>query len=48
MARWWWVVGDGWYFYPNVAYPYPQYWFCPSAGTYYPYMATCPDTCANV
>src|SRR5438105_36452 len=36
---WWWVVGDGWYYYPNATYPYPQYWYyCPSAGAYYPYV----------
>ena len=22
---WWWVVGDGWYFYPEPIYPYPTY-----------------------
>jgi hypothetical protein len=21
---WWWVVGDGWYFYPAPLYPYPD------------------------
>ena len=41
---WWWVVGDGWYYYPSATYPYPQYWYyCPSAGAYYPYVAACPE-----
>ena len=41
---WWWVVDDGWYFYPNAAYPYPQYWYyCGSAGAYYPYVSACPE-----
>src|SRR6202021_464167 len=22
---WWWIVGDGWYFYPEPLYPYPTY-----------------------
>jgi hypothetical protein len=22
---WWWVVGDGWYFYPEPIFPYPDY-----------------------
>jgi hypothetical protein len=22
---WWWIVGDGWYFYPEPIYPYPTY-----------------------
>jgi hypothetical protein len=21
---WWWIVGDGWYFYPQPIYPYPD------------------------
>ena len=21
---WWWIVGDGWYFYPSPVYPYPH------------------------
>jgi hypothetical protein len=54
---WWWVVGDGWYFYPAPVYPYPDpyvppavggplagYWYyCPSAGAYYPYVSQCPE-----
>jgi len=41
---WWWVVGDGWYYYPSAVYPYPQYWYyCPSAGAYYPYVSACPE-----
>lgn len=22
---WWWVVGSGWFFYPEPIYPYPEY-----------------------
>jgi len=41
---WWWVVGNGWYYYPNATYPYPQYWYyCASAGAYYPYVSACPE-----
>ena len=41
---WWWVVGDGWYYYPEAIDPYPQYWyFCPSVGAYYPYVSACPE-----
>jgi hypothetical protein len=50
---WWWVVGDGWYFYPAPVYPYPDpyavapsanYWYyCASAGVYYPYVSQCPE-----
>jgi hypothetical protein len=37
-------VGDGWYYYPNATYPNPQYWYyCPSAGAYYPYVSACPE-----
>jgi hypothetical protein len=37
-------VGDGWYDYPNATYPNPQYWYyCPSAGAYYPYVSACPE-----
>jgi len=57
---WWWIVGDGWYFYNAPVYPYPDpytpptvvvegapagatvYWYCPSVGAYYPYVAECP------
>ena len=37
---WWWVVGDGWYFYPAPVYPYPDPYVPPavvsrSAGYWY-------------
>jgi len=27
---WWWVVGDGWYFYPAPLYPYPDPYIPPA------------------
>ena len=30
-AGWWWVVGDGWYFYPAPVYPYPDPYVPPAA-----------------
>lgn len=40
---WWWVAGDGWYFYPAPVYPYPDPYIppavvAPSAG--YAYYCT--------
>jgi len=42
--------GVGWWGYPDYPYyPYgtpapTDYWYyCPSAGTYYPYVGTCPE-----
>jgi hypothetical protein len=37
---WWWVVGDGWYFYPAPVYPYPDPYVppavvAPQAGYWY-------------
>jgi hypothetical protein len=51
---WWWVVGDDWYGYDAPIYPNPDpyvpsaaapgYWYyCGSAGAYYPYVAACPE-----
>ena len=36
---------DGYYDYPPAyAYPTPGYWYyCPSYGTYYPYVTSCPE-----
>ena len=32
------------YYTPNYVAPYPTYWYyCPSAGAYYPYVSYCPD-----
>ena len=28
---WWWIVGDGWYFYPAPVYPYPDPYIPPPA-----------------
>jgi hypothetical protein len=30
---WWWVVGSGWYFYPQPAYPYPDPYTPPYAAS---------------
>ena len=44
---WWWVVGDDWYGYSDPYDPSAAaagYWYyCGSAGAYYPYVATCPE-----
>ena len=42
------VIGVGpWFYWAPPAYAYapaPTYWYyCPSAGAYYPYVASCPE-----
>jgi hypothetical protein len=44
---WWWIAGNGWYYYPAPVYPYPAYaasgpyYYCDYPPGYYPNVAQC-------